>query len=279
MNAVTPEFIANVGRQVHPGTKFHPSTLTYIATLLTPYADSINMATVPQVLDWIPRAFPGELAKHALSEATKADTKKKQELKIDTDTEEVSKAVRTAVIEYIIAEITELSGNVAADHVDSTVLPWDAQTAIGYDTELSKMFGITATDKQLPVTITIDGQLFTHMLTREFAAGLLLFSAPSVANHDFNITIFGQRWDPSYIDQAAKRNMWDIDLSRFEVGLKNGYQYELEVIGTVEPYWFNTTDFMQGFATGAQWLGVDHHHYWRRLVQHDPNGSETEITF
>lgn len=38
-------------------------------------------------------------------------------------------------------------------------------------------------------------------------------------------------------------------------------------------YMFNTPDFMQGFATGAQWLNeklgnanIDHHQYWSDLM-------------
>lgn len=36
------------------------------------------------------------------------------------------------------------------------------------------------------------------------------------------------------------------------------------IVGTT----FVTPDFMQGFATGALWAGVDNHLYWSELVEH-----------
>lgn len=33
-------------------------------------------------------------------------------------------------------------------------------------------------------------------------------------------------------------------------------------------YTFVSPEFMQGFATAAQWAGLDHHQYWKDLVHH-----------
>ena len=278
MEALTPEFIAQVANTVHPGLTYHPSAIAYIAALLAPYANAIVTASVAELLEWVPRAFPGQLAKHAVSEVTKAATKKRQELDTNTDNDDVAKAARIAVIEYLIAEITELSGNHATHQVDYMVLPWDIQVAVAGDTELSRLLGIPVGSNTLPVTVMVNGEQVTHMLTVEFTVGLLLFSAPGVGNHDFHITMFGQRLDPLYLIQPSDR--YDLnEKSRFGVGMKNGYPYELTLNNLVDTYWFNNTDFMQGFITGAQWAGVDHHHYWRRLIRHEANGTETELTF
>jgi len=46
-------------------------------------------------------------------------------------------------------------------------------------------------------------------------------------------------------------------------------QYSVIVMG--RQYFFNDPEFMQGFATGALWAGIDHHQYWSDLKSYDTN--------
>lgn len=188
MNALLTDKIITVGQQVHPDHSVHPTTVSYIQTLLTPYAEAIEPAALEGVVQWIPLAFPGELAKHAMSEMIKLRLRTATEFgKPDTDPE-VETVAKTAVIEYIVAELLELAGNVADDRTSSIILPWDVQRAISSDAEVSEMFGITEANTTLPVTVTVGQRQFTHMLGLEFTAGILLFSIAT--GHDFNITVF-----------------------------------------------------------------------------------------
>lgn len=110
--------------------------------------------------------FPGELAKHAVSEGTKAVTravstpaakgKPRQDsagivfpiARIERHlhnrcAQRISRGAPTylaAVLEYVVAEVLELSANAARDHRRHRITPRDIVLAIRNDEELHKLF-------------------------------------------------------------------------------------------------------------------------------------------
>jgi hypothetical protein len=281
MNTLSNDVITRVGSEVDSDLIYNITTVSYIQSLLRPYAEAIEMATdVEGIQAWIPQVFPGELGSHVLH-------------KMNTDVKEVDKlvAAKNSVIEYLMSMILELASRDVKSSNDETVLPWDIQRAIGEDEELAPLFGITRSDNQLPVSVVVNEQVFTHMLTMEFTIGLLLFSTKNVSDHDFFITMFDAPLTSEYLyptsddqvsehfhrfDYAPVPN--DIYGAEFSAAVAStGAKFSVEVAGT--QYGFNTTDFMQGFATGAQWIEVDHHAYWKNLLSYSPTGEATAISF
>jgi hypothetical protein len=282
MNALTSETIIHVCSQVHPNLICHPTSIAYIQSLLKPYAEAIEVATdIDGITQWIPLAFPGELSKHATAEMIKAVAKLEIAEDENNDPKAVS-AAKVATIEYLVAEILELSGNRTREILDSTIFPWDIQTSAALDEELSKVLGITTDQTQLPVTVTVGPQQFTHMLSEEFTLGLLLFSDPTVGNHNFNITMFGAPLPSSYMVptlETEENRLPRLLIPNGETDIDTRYTVDVGV----HKYGFDSPDFMQGFSTGALWAGVDHHKYWKNLflISVSPTGEPIDqaITF
>jgi hypothetical protein len=278
----------------------HPTSVAYLQTLLEPYAKTIEPADLGGITQWIPQAFPGELGTHALAEMNKAKDKKIDELvdaheaakgvppldeeKANETVPEVIAAAKTALIDYLVAEILELAGNAAREQHEYTILPWDVQRAIGTDGDFTKMFGFTKEMKQLPVEVVVGAQKFTHQLTLETTMGLLLFSDPAVGKHDFKVAMFGVPFTTEYIvppaatgQEPADQHVYKFDESRFYYDPAGSKQSFSVTVGK-ETYGFTSSDFMQGLATGAKWAGADHHQYWKSLQQHAYQGEQVTDT-
>lgn len=252
MNTLETEFIETVASQVHPDVSFSIPTIIYIQSLLLPYAQAIDQATsVEAIKQWIPEVFPGELSKHALAEIDKVVRKLFNNF---TDSSEAITAAKTAALEYIIAEIIEISGNRARrDLGDIFGTPWDVQTAILADDDLNKMFAIH--DNKLPITAVVNGQVVNHELSEEFVTGLTAFEKTSLG--DFDIRVFGQ---PALLPGYRRYSgYWAQEDGKV-------YKYHFTTSDDTV-YYFNTPEFIQGFLTGAQWTGVDHRNYWTKFGQ------------
>lgn len=257
MNVLTPENIEAIGNQVHPDSKVHPTSAAYIKFLVEPYAKAIETATVDGIQQWLPLAFPGEMAKHARTAADKMLT-----VGPPLKPEKFDEVYRSSVIDYLVAEILELAGNNSKDERDPTILPWDVQKGIGNDDELSQMFGIAKDQNQLPVEVEIGTQTFTHQLTLEFVAGLLL-SGEAVPDLVLAVSVFGVPFNASYIVPNGKEGEEE-NYNRFSER-RDEKQYTVLSVGG--EYGFDTPDFMQGFATVAMWDNVDHRKYWSDLAK------------
>lgn len=256
------EAIAVIGQQVHPGMHYHPTTVAYIQYLVRPYNEAINYAQdIESITRWVNLEFPGNLSKYAIIEMNKAILQNRGAI----DSLSVAK---NAVIEYILVELLEVSGNRARDEHDIVVLPWDVQIMIGFDKELTIMFNIAKGDVMLPVTVMIQNQPFQHMLSMDFVTGLLVFYYAS--NNPINITMFNV---PITNDYFITDGFPDLN-SRYIIDRFTFFTVDVSDIR----FKFDTSDFMQGFATGASWKHVDHHKYWTNLMSHTHNAS-TQITF
>ena len=290
MTTITPEFIRHVAQKIYPDKTYTDTTVAYIQTLLHPYDMALAGATdVISIQEWIPLAIPGNLAKNAISYMTKVIRNEMlkginangQDLYRDVNLDGIAAAIygknvewrtrpellteaKRAILDYIIEEITELAGNIAQDLNDRHVLPWDIQSAIKENNQLRQMFGIQLENTTLPVIATVGGSQHTHMFSTDFTAGLLLFSYAS--NNDFHLMMFDAPFELHYIIEENRYHEEGASLYSVHIGNKT--------------FNFNNPDFMQGFATGALWVGADHRVYWDDLKQYTgDNENGTSITF
>lgn len=252
MQAMTFKYISDLCKELQPGIYYHPTAIAYIQYLVTPYAETIEMTQ--NLMSWAETAFPQYFAMGLAKQIKSAQIATR----------------KVAAIKYILADLIELSGNIARDNYGGTVLPWDVYFVISQDAELPDVFGIPhgkfPSDIRLPVTVNIKRQLFTHNLSCEFTCGLLLFSI--ITHRYFDITMFGQPFTDNHIPSI---------LLRFNYNEDNRDLYRVSIGGTI--YTFRTTDFMQGFATGAMWENLDHHKYWSELAKISDEEEYLPITF
>lgn len=293
MDALTVSDISNTFGQVRPNLNPHATTIAYVRSLLAPYAEVIEQATsIEGIEQWLPQALPTILSEHAASELSRAVTKATIMIIRDGNTiiddegnpvtdeiirGDILNVAKNAVIEYLVAELAEISGRVAQQEGDyHIILPWDVLKAIGNDPEFSTLLGITPQHNTLPVTVTIGGKDITYNMSVELAMGILVFEDAS-NNINFQLSMFGIRlFLGSFIDRD------DIESFRYI-----GQHVQPDTFYTVNvneiTYRFKTPEFMQGVATGASWIGVDHHKYWNDLFSYNTNSDGqhviTRITF
>lgn len=252
MQAMTFKYISDLCKELQPEIYYHPTAIAYIQYLVTPYAETIEITQ--NLVSWAETAFPGYFAQ-GIAKQIKSEP-------IATR--------KVAAVKYILADLIELSGNIARDEYGGIVLPWDIYYVISQDAELPDVFGIPhgkyPSDIRLPVTVNINRQPFIHDLSCEFTCALFLFSI--ITHRYFDITMFGQPFTDNHIPSM---------LSRFNYSEYNQNRYRVKIGGTV--YAFRTTDFMQGLATGAMWENLDHHKYWSELNEliQPSDEEETEI--
>ena len=278
MNFLTTEEILELTTDLYPEYIIHPTSVAYIRSLLTPYAEAIENATAEEIMLWVPLAIPGKEGVDILKEFRE----RLDEMAMMDGVDEADIA-KGAIMRSLIKKL--LGPHVADGGPDYTILPWDIQFTIACYPDLCTMFGIKDDDHQLPVTVAIGPNKFAHMLTQEFTVGLLLFSDPTIGNRDFNITLFGEKFTSDYIvplplNETAEKEVpfiyrGDKDVSRFALIEDNSDIYSVTMNN--KSYKFHTPDFMHGFSTGALWSGVDHHKYWNNLIEHvdlfDENGN------
>lgn len=181
-------YIYKVLKQVHPDTGMSGMALATMVNLAKVTVTKIMLAanqiimrgdtktlTSRDIQSAVRLALPGELAKHAVSEGTKAVTKyeasKKDHVKGDKSKAKAEHAglafnvtrierlmmresnverksgsaaiYMTAAAEYVVAEILELAGNAARDNHRVRITPRHIKLAICNDEELFKLFSDT----------------------------------------------------------------------------------------------------------------------------------------
>lgn len=170
--------------ELYPDMEVHPETSAYILTFVTPFINVLDTVTdIDSIIGWIPMSFSGEFGKQAL---ILTEHMKRTNATVDE--------IKTAFYKIIVKIIIQQSGAyVMGREGDNVILPWDVQNILGAGAEdgddLFSVLGVHPGDETLPVSININGNLFTHMLTCEFTYGLLLFS--KISGHQPNIRMFG----------------------------------------------------------------------------------------
>lgn len=131
------KLIERVMSQTHPDMHYKKNMIDYVNNLTYPIYLQINAAkTLDELIEKIKKILNGKLVIHAVSEAVRYYIRNK----------DLEKA-KEVVIEYLNAEISELSGNVAHDYNKETINFLYINMAIANDEELYKLFEGKVMDK------------------------------------------------------------------------------------------------------------------------------------
>lgn len=265
MDVLTNESIVSIGNEVNPNVVYHPTTVAYLRHLFSPYARIVDeLQDIASIEKWIRLNYRGKFIDSTITEMRKSAGYEDG----DIISPAILRIAKVATIEHIIRILMYVTNEHAHHNMSNIILPWEIQDEITDIPELSEMFNIRTGTDTLHVTVTVGTKSFIHDLTREFAAGLLLFS--KTANINFNVTMFNAPFTVDFLDEENNESGY----------VYNDEMLNFSVIADNITYTFYTSDFMRGFATGAMWTGVDHHNYWSELREHSGENPEgDDITF
>lgn len=268
MNYITTYNIQQVSSLAFKSIVLHPTSIAYIQDVITPYAKVLDTATdIDGIKAWLPLVLSGVVGPRAIDTAVDELAKLKGGLREGPEFLELAKK---AVVDVMIRR---LISNVEADIIfitgDNEVLPWDIKESIILDENLRKALKITQGYTMLPVEVIINDKSFTHEFTNEFTCGLLLYSLMS--RNNFIIRLFGIPFNNNYFLNPQGNRYTKLCLN------KRKPDYSILIGGVT--YCFVTTDFIQGFATGALWFNDDHHKYWSNLISYVENRHGAPLEF
>lgn len=261
---LTTEFIHNNFNE--PNIILADVSVAYIRQLLHPYEEVLQpVDDIVSINEWVTLAFPVNISEYVNDEIAKT-TAENGILSAQT----IKETILLSLIRFLCQNAENLI-ETRNGYDDVSILPWDIQGGINISQGLSQMFGFDGHENKLPVTFIVGGVAHTHMCSLDFTMGLLTFCKAS--NVDFQPHMFGEL--------LGNDNHHYRYLEVFTT------TYSVEIVGDPDAYEFNGGDFMQGFATGALWQGVDHHDYWTDLREYyqgenedgDEDNEGTPITF
>jgi len=151
---LTHAHISRVLHQLHPDFSLEKDLETWFNMALVPLYDE-KLVDIDDVtsIEHLLELLPGELRKHAASEASKTLTgflaSRPARLTVQYHTERVippaddrlmQRQIQVdAIVEYLIAEVLELAGNSARNHHKKTVSFYHVYVAVFNDSELNEM--------------------------------------------------------------------------------------------------------------------------------------------
>lgn len=229
----------------HPSDIVPRATFAYISHEIQPYIDTLNnVTTVNGVIEWIKQVFGGDYADYKIDLIrNRLDRMGYGHLS------DVDKAKHIASLSLINILMEGFFRRDISDvylepyglfFSEPMITPWDL--ANNRIEEAIQLFG-QPTDV-LSMTVTVNGNNFTHELTRELAIGIL---AGAQEEDDIIISFNGIPLERDRFLESLYTNNVSPDVLDYEYSVK---VYDLS-------YGFNTPDFMQGVLTAANWLDVD----------------------
>jgi hypothetical protein len=232
------DVIANEGL-AYIGT---PATVAYLNMVLEPVVTRMNQFTTPvQVM-----TYAQSWTEIHVTPAMTVD-------------ETVERAVRD-LTRRIVSALPTAGYATVSNYVEYdalTLTPWEIVEAISEGEGLSQILGydVPAEHFDLPVSVTVNGNVWTHPMSKDLAMGALLLSR--TAGVDLGMTVYGEPL--TYFIEGQN----DIYL-RYNGGATEG-ESNIRMIGSDRRYYFFGDDFLHGIKTAAEWLGLDHHYYWDSL--------------
>uniref|UniRef100_A0A669ESI8 Histone H2A n=1 Tax=Oreochromis niloticus TaxID=8128 RepID=A0A669ESI8_ORENI len=147
-------YVYKVLKQVHPDTGISSKAMSIMNSFVNDIFERIaaeasrlahynkrSTITSREIQTAVRLLLPGELAKHAVSEGTKAVTKLLRKGNYAERVGAGAPVYLAAVLEYLTAEILELAGNAARDNKKTRIIPRHLQLAVRNDEELNKLLG------------------------------------------------------------------------------------------------------------------------------------------
>lgn len=268
MNYLNARNIQQISTGISPVISLHPTSISYIQALITPYAQVLDTATtVDSIINWVPQALERLVYANSVINAIDELSRLKSGLREGPEFLETAK--RTVIDDLIRRMIRAVNNDILFYKGDNVILPWDIKESMFFDDTLAQKFGITKGDDNLPVDVTIENNVYTHQFNEELTMGLLLYSL--VAQKPIRIQIFGIPFSYDYYLNP--------DGNRYTKLCHNARRSEFSVIIGGITYCFITAHFMQGFATGAGWFGDDHRLYWSELISYEAGPSGIRVNF
>lgn len=272
---VTPVQEDNVEQEDNVDGKMDSTPLTlvpeanlYIQVLVSPYINAMEPVTDLDALrQWIPGIFKDKADE--LSNALEANVSPLLLQLGDTATTDdgVVKIARTTITDFILRWILSKVITHFTGSGENIVLPWDVlDLVIASSDGLADFLQMDKNSKTLPVTVVIGSNKFEHNMTKELAYGLSLFCV--LTQIDCTIYMYET---PLYQD------LWTNPNNRFsdESTLHDKYKITLT---SGQSFKFETSDFIQGLATGAQWAGADVSTYITDLIDKTGQSHVFELT-
>jgi len=137
------DLIETVLQQIHPDTKINTEALEFVNSITYNLYQKFSEAkTIAEFGQSINENIPEQLKKHASREVIK----EKNNLEASGATkDQILSKIKITLIEYLVAEILEVSGNETRDNRRVVISYEDVQRAISADRELKKLI-----DKYIP---------------------------------------------------------------------------------------------------------------------------------
>lgn len=224
------------------GYNLHQSAINYIVFYVTGYQE-ILMSTdnINDILNWSQQVFPETVVIDILEQVPKV-------LGDNVNSQIINQKER--IISLFISYIIKLSNS------KYELLPWDLQTSIIINDKKLKESLVLPDTNIIPIIVVINNATFTHFITEETLAGILLIS--SVSSTDFNVICFDSTFDMNYFTNINEKFLLKDD---------NKKKYKI-TIDNVQ-YAFDTLDFIKGIKTGCEWIDKDHKNYWSNFLSSD----------
>lgn len=172
------------------------------------------------------------------------------------------------VIRYLTSDILNLAGNSARDAGDSTIYPEDIVNVLVGDEELSILLETprpisNGFSRDIPFHILIHATNTLHPVTipLQVLPGIDAFNrAVKKVSGSTPYTIY-------FANAIININDDEPQAQRYH---PNRGRYIITIAG--EQYGVRNQHFFRGLVSAANWIGVNHHHYWSNLYERsNPN--------